>query len=247
MLVSQIQGVSIHRGWSIYNRLFNHIEIMKTTLARKRTPWKVSIRSALQAAFEKLSYYYTRTENRTGVVYNIGCILDPTVKLTVYDMDDWTEETPSKESWKIFYKRQFIDFYKKKYYISSNFAETSRNIHFPEQPTNTMTAAEELEAELAPRPIHHTETRNKQTPYTEVHFYLEDKPEKLTNQSILDWWRVNEGRYPTIAKMAKYFLTVPIAGVGIECVFSMARDIVTYRRNRLKVITIYDLMIAKEN
>jgi pyruvate/2-oxoacid:ferredoxin oxidoreductase beta subunit len=46
--------------------------------------------------------------------------------------------------------------------------------------------------------------------------------------------------------MARDFLAVPIAGVGVERIFSLARDIVTYRRNRLKGVTIADLLIAKE-
>ena len=49
-----------------------------------------------------------------------------------------------------------------------------------------------------------------------------------------------------MAKMAKDFHAVPIAGVGVERIFSLAHDIVTYRRNRLKGETISDVLIAKE-
>jgi len=47
--------------------------------------------------------------------------------------------------------------------------------------------------------------------------------------------------------MAKDFLAIPIAGVGVERVFSSARDVCTYRRNRLKGTTISDIMICKED
>ena len=96
-----------------------------------------------------------------------------------------------------------------------------------------MTAEEELAEDLGTPVVSRPAAQplNQRTPWTEVHFYLKDPPEKLTNISVLDWWKLNESKYPALALMVKDVLAVPIAGVGVERVFSMARDIVTYRRN----------------
>ena len=45
--------------------------------------------------------------------------------------------------------------------------------------------------------------------------------------------------------MARDILAVPIAGVGIEYIFSIARDVIPYRRNRLKGSTIRNILILK--
>jgi hypothetical protein len=47
--------------------------------------------------------------------------------------------------------------------------------------------------------------------------------------------------------MAKDFLAIPLAGVGVERIFSQGRDVIHYRRNRLKGSTIGDIMICKNH
>ena len=47
--------------------------------------------------------------------------------------------------------------------------------------------------------------------------------------------------------MAKDFLAVPLAGVGVERIFSQGRDVIYYRRNRLKGSTIGNIMICKNH
>ena len=45
--------------------------------------------------------------------------------------------------------------------------------------------------------------------------------------------------------MARDILAVPIADVGCKCIFSEARDVVTYRRNWLNSSTVSNIMISK--
>jgi len=56
--------------------------------------------------------------------------------------------------------------------------------------------------------------------------------------NIRDWWKVNAGRFPNLALMARDILAVQGGSVGVERVFSMARDVIPYRRSRLKSSTI---------
>ncbi len=50
---------------------------------------------------------------------------------------------------------------------------------------------------------------------------------------------------PSLAQMAKDILAIPVAGVGVERIFSIARQICSYQRNRLDAETIMQLMIVR--
>ena len=63
--------------------------------------------------------------------------------------------------------------------------------------------------------------------------------------NILDWWKVNAGRFPNLARMARDVLAVQGGRVGVERVFSMARDVIRYRCSRLKSSTIRASMLVK--
>ena len=78
---------------------------------------------------------------------------------------------------------------------------------------------------------------------SEAKIYLTDA--NVSHVSILDVWRGLESSFPVMAQMAKDVLAVPVSGVGVERLFSMARDVVTYRRCRLRGSTIEQIMMIK--
>jgi len=49
--------------------------------------------------------------------------------------------------------------------------------------------------------------------------------------NILAWWKVNAGRFPNLARMARVILAIQGGSVGVEGVFSMAREVIPYRRS----------------
>ena len=63
--------------------------------------------------------------------------------------------------------------------------------------------------------------------------------------NIREWWKVNVGRFPNLAGMARDILAVQGGSVGVERVFSMARDVIPYRRLRLKSSTMRSSMLVK--
>ncbi|KAJ5681614.1 uncharacterized protein N7477_001554, partial [Penicillium maclennaniae] len=71
-LLSKTKDVSIHLVFSIYNKLFNHLEKSISALRRKKL-----ILSSLEAAKRKLSTYYSITDTIDGNLYTIGTILSP--------------------------------------------------------------------------------------------------------------------------------------------------------------------------
>jgi len=73
----------------------------------------------------------------------------------------------------------------------------------------------------------------------------ESPTESLYEANNLEWWKVNAGRFPNLSRMARDILAVQGGSVGLECVFSMARDVIPYRRSRLKCSTIRASMLVK--
>jgi len=63
--------------------------------------------------------------------------------------------------------------------------------------------------------------------------------------NILQWWKVNAGRFLNLARMARDILAVQRGSVGVEQVFSLARDVIPYQRSRLKSSTIRSSMLVK--
>ena len=51
--------------------------------------------------------------------------------------------------------------------------------------------------------------------------------------SPLEWWKLHESEYPTLAQMAKDYLTIMSTSVPCEQFFSIAGKQITQTRNRL--------------
>lgn len=89
-VLSKTRDVTVHNIFSIYNRLFSHLDNTEKELKRKGVPWKKRMLWALQVAKKKLSRYYTATDNEVyGTFYAIATILCPSKKLQYFDNADW--------------------------------------------------------------------------------------------------------------------------------------------------------------
>ena len=50
---------------------------------------------------------------------------------------------------------------------------------------------------------------------------------------IIDWWKVGGVKYPTLQKLARDILPIPIASVASECAFSTSGRVLSAHRSRL--------------
>lgn len=91
--LSKTKDVTIHSVFGIYNKLFEHLETSIQQLQRKRSPWKQLMLSALHAAKEKLSFYYSKTDEIHSDLYAIGTIIAPQNKLQFFSGKDWDDES----------------------------------------------------------------------------------------------------------------------------------------------------------
>ena len=80
---------------------------------------------------------------------------------------------------------------------------------------------------------------------TEVMKYLDSPLVPLTSGDPLSWWKANADEFPTLARMARDILSIPLTSVSVERIFSSAKDVIPYRRNRLSAKMIEQLLIAK--
>lgn len=87
--LSQTKDVTFHVVFSIYNKLFDHLETSIRQLQRKQVTWKKLMLSALYAAKEKLSAYYAETDKVHGDLFAIGTMLAPQNKLQFFTTKDW--------------------------------------------------------------------------------------------------------------------------------------------------------------
>jgi hypothetical protein len=101
LLVSSSKGITIDKAWQIYNTLLAHIEGLRQNLQKKRLPWKRSIYTALGKAEEKLRQYYNHT-SEAEAVYNIANILNPSMKLSIYDSEHFNEHEKVSDHGKLF-------------------------------------------------------------------------------------------------------------------------------------------------
>lgn len=83
------------------------------------------------------------------------------------------------------------------------------------------------------------------TPGDELSQYL-GEARYSGSQNLLEIWQSLEGRYPSLAKMARDYLAVPGSTVGIERVFSNGGRLVSPQRSRLSSLTIEQLMLLKD-
>ena len=115
-LVGATSGPTIHMVFTVYNKLFSHLDEEKTRLNRKKKAWKRNLLPAVEAARVKLSTYYSRTDGDNGLLYNLGTVLNPAKKLQSYEGKEWEPE------WQANYRQQFEDCYCKNY-VSTLLAE----------------------------------------------------------------------------------------------------------------------------
>ena len=108
-MLSKTRDATVHHVFSIYNRLFNHLDDAEEKLKRKAVPWKKRMLQALTAAKEKLGKYYTATDNEPyGIIYAIATILYPSKKLRYFNNKDWRAEDAD-------FMRQYLGVLQKEY------------------------------------------------------------------------------------------------------------------------------------
>ncbi|XP_044487337.1 zinc finger BED domain-containing protein DAYSLEEPER-like isoform X2 [Mangifera indica] len=82
---------------------------------------------------------------------------------------------------------------------------------------------------------------------SELDQYLEESVLPLSQEfDILDWWKLNQLRYPTLSKMASDILSVPFSTVSPDSVFDTSSKKMDDYRTSLHPVTLEALICAKD-
>ncbi|KAK4703491.1 hypothetical protein P7C70_g2727, partial [Phenoliferia sp. Uapishka_3] len=73
-------------------------------------------------------------------------------------------------------------------------------------------------------------SKSEQALEDEINDYLGGKHPCEFGGDSLAWWKENERKYPTIARMARWFLPIPASSVGVERLFATAKRVLTNER-----------------
>ena len=80
----------------------------------------------------------------------------------------------------------------------------------------------------------------------ELDNYLKEKllPKDI-DLDLLLWWKTNGGKYPTLQRMAKDILVIPVSTIASESAFSTSGRLISPHRSRLHPKTLEALMCAQ--
>ncbi|CEJ58345.1 hypothetical protein PMG11_07004 [Penicillium brasilianum] len=107
-MLSKTRDITAHNIYSIYNKLFSHLDEAESKLKNKGVIWKKRMLQALQTAKRKLSKYYTATDHESyGDVYALATILCPSKKLRYFALTDWQGEIDYVKHYHGVLKREF--------------------------------------------------------------------------------------------------------------------------------------------
>ncbi|KAH9654501.1 Replication termination factor 2 [Citrus sinensis] len=80
----------------------------------------------------------------------------------------------------------------------------------------------------------------------ELDSYLDEKViPRMEDFNILNWWKTNANRYPTLAQIARDILAIPITTVASESAFNTSGRVVSPYHNRLHPSTLEALMCCQ--
>ena len=249
--MSKTRAPTIHKVFVVYDCIFDHLDDRISILENKRMRWKVDIREALGKAREKASKYYSKTENPRGLLLALGACLNPYSKLDLFKDWDTTEAegtpSPKDSSYEEQYRQLFIQYYNKHYQprletSAINDLTPSATVT-PARPTgfNRRTRVPDVRYS---RPVERSESLEYIDSPNEIDYQLDSK-DPLYEPDVVGFWKDNTGRFPNLSRMARDILAVQGGSVGVERVFSMGRDVIPYRRNRLENKSMRATMIVK--
>ncbi|KAG0152658.1 hypothetical protein PDIDSM_2463 [Penicillium digitatum] len=234
MMLSKTKDITAHNIYSIYNKLFSHLDAAEAKLKNKGVIWKKRMLWALQTAKKKLSKYYTATEYEPyGDIYALATIFSPSKKLRYFSSTDWQGDIDYANRYQEVLSREF-DRYRKMLTHDTNdpaVLETS-GVAIDENDDCDLDAA----CASQNQPLEELTKPDDD----EIARYL---ARGIERQKPRLFWKEYEKSFPTLARIARDILSIPASGAGVERLFNCARDICHYRRGQLKPSTIRGLML----
>ena len=222
------------------NLFYSHIVDIKRVLGqllKSKDPILKEMANAMLENFEK----YWGPECNT--LFAVALVLDPRFKMGMinYTFPALYEETVLPK------KLANVESTLKSLHASyeSELQSTSKENDATTQSTSTSLGTTSSHFSAASQFHEYMKSKNAASlPKSDLKRYLDDPVEDIPAKSfnLLQWWRMNELKYPIVAKLAKDILTIPITSVSSESAFSTGGRVISDYRSSLLPSTVQALV-----
>uniref|UniRef100_A0ACD5UUB1 Uncharacterized protein n=1 Tax=Avena sativa TaxID=4498 RepID=A0ACD5UUB1_AVESA len=193
---------------------------------------EAGLASMVQNMKEKFDKYWDNNDGLNPLLF-IAVVLDSWYKLkflefcfsNIYDQDKAKFFTKKVEDG----LRRLFEWYVEAESVASN----SEAPHAP-LVVDLEECAEDPRKLWASNFKEHLQVIESKAANTELSRYLSELCEKDTDEfNILTWWRRQQNKYPTLSKVAKDVLAVPVSTIASEASFSTGRRVINPQRSSL--------------
>lgn len=81
----------------------------------------------------------------------------------------------------------------------------------------------------------------------ELTCYLNEAPDQILKSGPLHYWKQHAGRFKYLSTIALSLFCIPASSANIERVFSVAKDILSAKRNRMKSELFRRILFIRRN
>ena len=86
---SDIRSI-IYQIWYTYNSFFSHLEKQQQRVVEyNHVQWQRDMHSAIKNEIRKMQKYYSQTDDKRGLYYNLDTVLNSFKKLSIYNVSLW--------------------------------------------------------------------------------------------------------------------------------------------------------------
>jgi len=216
--------------YQIYKKLNNLINIYKQNKTANS-----SFILAIQSGLEKLNKYYPQKVTPAILKgyykpYILSIILDPRFKLIHFKNQGLLQFYPTIID-------DITTILRFEYMKIKNAINPANNISFDELQDDIYNISEKSDSddEL------YSKENNSEEEYI---IYIKESPISQ-KEHPLDYWKLNNNRFPILSILARRYLAIPATSASIESTFSIGGNIITKSRNKLSSTTIKELILLK--
>lgn len=222
------------------NLFYSHIVDIKRVLGQLLKSKDPILKEMANAMLEKFEKYWGPECN---TLFAVALVLDPRFKMGMinYTFPALYEETVLPK------KLANVESTLKSLHASyeSELQSTSKENDATTQSTSTSLGTTSSHFSAASQFHEYMKSKNAASlPKSDLKRYLDDPVEDIPAKSfnLLQWWRMNELKYPIVAKLAKDILTIPITSVSSESAFSTGGRVISDYRSSLLPSTVQALV-----
>jgi hAT family C-terminal dimerisation region len=187
------------------------------------------IQDAAEAGIQKMNKFAKKMDG--NILYYVAAVLDPRIKTSVIRAQMNQEDANVIVS-------QVREFLKKQYPLDEDSSSSpERPSGMPESLWRTLKMVHPVQSTMASDIDRYLDSM----PVNWSHRFIEDGDPDW----VLKWWKANAFNYPLMSQAVRDYFPVPSAEVGVERLFSNARDVLGIRRHCLNAETFRWLMFLK--